>query len=251
MQIPYAWLALLVMLAVWQLACGVFSVSSFILPSPAAIGRDLVDNWKYFLPHVWMTMLEIIVGFAGSILVGIPVAILLTFSRVLERAVYPLIVGSQVIPKVAIAPIMLAWFGFGMAPKVAIIITVAFFPIVINAVVGLQSAPPQMIQLARSMGAGAAQIFWRFRLPHALPTLMAGIKMASVLAVIGAVVAEFVGADSGLGYVIVSASSSFDVTRQFSAIVLLSVLGMLFFKFTEIAERRAIPWHVSNRPTLQ
>jgi len=246
-EVPYAWIALVVLVTVWQLSCAVFEIGSYLLPAPSAIAKDLYENWQYFLPHIGMTSAEVLIGFAVSILVGIPVAILLTTSKVLDRALYPLIVGSQVIPKVAIAPVMLAWFGFGMSPKIAIIVTVAFFPVVINAVVGLRSASPQMIYLAQSMGASHAQIFWRFRLPQALPSILAGVKMASVLAVIGAVVAEFVGADSGLGYVILSASSNFDVTRQFSAILLLSVLGMLFFWATEIAERRAIPWHVSNR----
>jgi ABC-type nitrate/sulfonate/bicarbonate transport system permease component len=246
-EVPYAWIALVLIVAGWQLACSVLEVPNYLLPSPAAIAADLAGNVPYFLPHVAMTAAEILIGFGISILVAIPLAVILTFSRLLNRALYPLIVGSQVIPKVAIAPVMLAWFGFGMSPKVAIIVTIAFFPIVINAVVGLRSASPQMIYLAQSMGATRMQIFWHFRLPQAVPSLLAGIKMAAVLAVIGAVVAEFVGADSGLGYVILSASSNFDITRQFSAILLLSALGMFFFWITELAERRVIPWHISVR----
>jgi NitT/TauT family transport system permease protein len=246
-ELPYSWIAVIVLLGLWQFACSLFTSSAFLVPAPTAIAADLWHHWRDFLPHIWTTTLEILVGFAGSIALGIPVAIMLTFSRVLDRSLYPLIVGSQVVPKVAIAPVMLAVFGYGMTPKVAIIITIAFFPIVINAVVGLRSAPPQMIHLARSMGASNAQVFWRFRLPQALPSLMAGIKMASVLAVIGAVVAEFVGSDSGLGYLVVSAASDFNVTRQFAAILLLSALGMAFFWVTELAERYLLPWHVSNR----
>jgi NitT/TauT family transport system permease protein len=152
-----------------------------------------------------------------------------------------------VVPKVAIAPLMLAWFGFGMTPKIAIVITIAFFPVVINAVVGLRSASPQMVFLAQSMGASIWQMFVRFYLPNALPHIFAGVKMAAVLAVIGAVVAEFVGSDKGLGYVILVASSNFNITRQFSAIFLLSLLGMIFFWVIELIERRIIPWHVSVR----
>ena len=244
---PYAWIALALIVGFWQFSCSVLGVSSFLLPSPAAIGRDIAANWVYFMPHIGMTAAEVLMGFLASVAVGIPIAVVLTFSRVLNKALYPLIVGSQVVPKVAIAPVMLAWFGFGMAPKVAIIITVAFFPVVINSVVGLSSASPQMIYLARSMGASPLQMFWKFRLPQALPSIMAGVKMAAVLAVIGAVVAEFVGSDSGLGHVILSASSNFDITRQFSAIILLSLLGMLFFWATEFVEFLAVPWHVSKR----
>jgi len=244
---PYALIALLLIVGFWQFACSVLGVSSFLLPSPAAIAKDIAGNLPYFLPHIGMTAAEIFIGFLASILVGIPIAIVLTFSKVLKKSLYPLIVGSQVVPKVAIAPVMLAWFGFGITPKIAIIITVAFFPVVINAVVGLSSASPQMIYLARSMGASPLQTFWKFRLPQALPSILAGVKMAAVLAVIGAVVAEFVGSDSGLGHVILSASSNFDITRQFSSIVLLTFLGMAFFWATELVERLAMPWHVSRR----
>jgi NitT/TauT family transport system permease protein len=244
---PYALIALVLIIGFWQFACSVLGVSTFLLPAPLAIAKDIVANWAYFLPHIGMTAAEVLIGFLASVAVGIPIAVLLTFSRVLNKALYPLIVGSQVVPKVAIAPVMLAWFGFGMAPKIAIIITVAFFPVVINAVVGLSSASPQMIYLARSMGASPLQMFWKFRLPQALPSIMAGVKMAAVLAVIGAVVAEFVGSDSGLGHVILSASSNFDITRQFSAIILLTLLGMLFFWATEVIEFFAVPWHVSKR----
>lgn len=244
---PYALITVLLIIGIWQLCCSYLGVSSYLLPSPWAIVKDIAGNWQYFVPHFGMTGAEVLIGFVVSILVGIPTAMMLSFSKVLNKSLYPLIVGSQVVPKVAIAPLMLAWFGFGMSPKVAIIVTVAYFPVVINAVVGLRSASPNMIYLARSMGATPAQVFWRFRLPQALPNIMAGVKMAAVLAVIGAVVAEFVGADSGLGYVILSASSNFDITRQFSAIILLTLLGMLFFWATELAERAAIPWHVSNR----
>jgi len=244
---PYAWIALLMLLVAWELACDVFGVSSFLLPPPSAIAKDIGLHWQFFLPHIAATSIEVLIGFAISIVVAIPLAIVLAFSRVLNRALYPLIVGTQVVPKVAVAPLMLAWFGFGMAPKVGIIVTVAFFPVVINAVVGLRSVSPQMILLARSIGASPLQTFCCFRLPQALPNVFAGIKMASVLAVIGAVVAEFVGADSGLGYVILTASSTFDVTRQFSAILLLSALGMGFFWSIEWLERLLIPWHRSGR----
>ncbi len=140
---PYAWIALLILMAVWETACDAFGVSSFLLPPPSAIGRDIGLHWRFFLPHIAATSIEVLIGFSISIAVAVPLAVLLTFSRVLNRALYPLIVGSQVVPKVAVAPLMLAWFGFGMSPKVAIIVTVAFFPIVINSVVGLRSVSPR------------------------------------------------------------------------------------------------------------
>jgi NitT/TauT family transport system permease protein len=243
---PYALITLLILIAVWQLAC-IAGVPAFLLPAPYDIAKDLVSHALYFVPHTWATALVVIIGFVASAAVGLPLAIALSYSRVLNKSLYPLIVGSQVVPKVAIAPLMLAWFGFGLAPKIAIVIAIAFFPVVINSVVGLRSTPPQMIYLAHSMGASLWQIFWRFCLPQALPSILAGLKMAAVLAVIGAVVGEFVGADAGLGYIILTASSNFDITRQFSALILLSALGMIFFWLIEIIERNVIPWHVSVR----
>ena len=243
---PYALITLVILIAIWQLAC-LGGVPAFLLPAPYDIAKDLFSHAAYFVPHAWATMLVVILGFVASAAVGLPLAIALSYSRVLNKSLYPLIVGSQVVPKVAIAPLMLAWFGFGLTPKIAIVIAIAFFPVVINSVVGLRSTPPQMIYLAHSMGANLWQIFWRFCLPQALPSILAGMKMAAVLAVIGAVVGEFVGADAGLGYIILTASSNFDITRQFSAIILLSALGMIFFWLIEAIEQKVIPWHVSIR----
>jgi NitT/TauT family transport system permease protein len=246
-EVPYAALTLIGLLVAWQLACVFLHIPNFLLPAPLEISADLLAHWTYFVPHTAVTTLVVITGFMASLAVGIPIAMMLSYSRALNKSIYPLIVGSQVVPKVAIAPLMLAWFGYGMTPKVAIVSTIAFFPVVINAVVGLRSAAPQMIYLAQSMGATSWQIFWRFCLPHALPSILAGMKMAAVLAVIGAVVAEFVGSDAGLGYVILTASSNFDITRQFSAIVVLSIMGMMFFWAIELIERLLIPWHISVR----
>jgi|SRR6516162_6028534 ABC-type nitrate/sulfonate/bicarbonate transport system permease component len=244
---PYAALTFVGIVLVWQLATTLLEIPGYLLPSPAAIVTDLFRRWPALLANSWVTIFEIVVGFVISVLIGIPLAICITYSRALDRALYPLIVGSQTIPKVAIAPLLLAWFGFGLLPKIAIVVLVAFFPIVVSSVVGLRSATPQMLYLAHSMGASPGQIFWRFRLPNALPSVFAGMKVATVLAVIGAVVAEFVGADSGLGYLIMVAGSDFKIEQQFSAILVLSLIGMLFFWLADLVERLLLPWHVSMR----
>src|SRR5262249_37758510 len=142
---PYAALTLVGIVVLWQLATHLFEIPSYLLPSPVAIISDLVRRWPILLANTWITVFEIIAGFALSVLIGIPLAICVTYSRALDRAIYPLIVGSQTIPKVAIAPLLLAWFGFGLLPKVAIVVLVAFFPIVVSSVVGLRSATPQML----------------------------------------------------------------------------------------------------------
>jgi ABC-type nitrate/sulfonate/bicarbonate transport system permease component len=245
--LPYAALTLVGIVVAWQIASYLFTIPAYLLPSPAAILADMINRWPILLANAWITIFEIVFGFFISVLVGIPLAICVTYSRPLDRAIYPLIVGSQTIPKVAIAPLLLAWFGFGLTPKITIVALVAFFPIVVSSVVGLRSATPQMLHLARSMGASPIQIFWRFRLPNALPSVFAGMKMASVLAVIGAVVAEFVGADSGLGYLIMVAGADFKIDRQFSAIFVLSLIGMSLFWLAGWVERLLLPWHISVR----
>jgi len=243
----YAAATFLAVIGLWQLATQALSIPSYLLPSPLAIMNDLRTHWPIILLHTWFTAFEVLVGFAISTLVGIPLAVALTYSRTFDKSVYPLIVGSQVVPKIAVAPMLLAWFGFGMFPKIVIVVLVAFFPIVINTVVGLRSSPIEMSRLASSMGATAAQTFWKFRLPNALPNIFAGLKMATILAVIGATVAEFVGADKGVGYLIMIAGSDFNIERQFSAVLALSALAVVFYWLTDCAEKVFIPWHVSVR----
>jgi len=142
---PYAALTFVGIVLVWQLATTLLEIPGYLLPSPAAIVTDLFRRWPALLANSWVTIFEIVVGFVISVLIGIPLAICITYSRALDRALYPLIVGSQTIPKVAIAPLLLAWFGFGLLPKIAIVVLVAFFPIVVSSVVGLRSATPQML----------------------------------------------------------------------------------------------------------
>jgi NitT/TauT family transport system permease protein len=246
-QTPYATLTLIGLLIVWQLATYLFQIPDYLLPPPTAIARDMVGNWRLLADQAGVTAFEVLLGFIVSVLIGVPLAALLSYSSVFERAIYPLIVGSNTVPKVALAPLLLAWFGFGLMPKIIIVVLVAFFPIVINSVVGLKSLPPQMLYLARSMGASAQQAFWLFRMPNALPSIFAGLKIASVLSVIGAVVAEFVGADSGLGYAMMVATADLNIARQFAAILILSAIGMIFFSLIGLVERLLIPWHSSVR----
>jgi NitT/TauT family transport system permease protein len=240
--VPPALWTLVILLVVWEIAVRWFEVPVYILPSPTRIAEEFVKYWPRLLVNAGYTLTEVLIGFAFAIAVGVPLAILVTYSRLAERAVYPLIVATQSIPKVAIAPLLLAWFGYGLAPKVVIVVLLSFFPIVINTVVGLKSASAEMIYLSRSMGASAWQAFWKFRLPQALPNIFAGLKLATVLSVIGAIVAEFLGADKGLGYLIVVAGASFDIARQFASIIVISAIGMIFFAVIGWVERKAIPW---------
>lgn len=240
--VPTALWTLLGLLVIWEVGVKTAGTPEFILPAPSRIAQEFVNYSHRLLPNALVTAGEVLAGFLGAVAVGIPLATLIVYSRSVERGLYPLIVASQTIPKVAVAPLLLTWFGYGLAPKIVIVILLAFFPIVINTVMGLKSISEEMIHLARSMGASPWQMFWKFRLPAALPSIFAGLKLATALAVIGATVGEFIGADKGLGYLIVVAGANFDVTRQFTAIICLSIIGMLFFFLLERIERLALPW---------
>jgi NitT/TauT family transport system permease protein len=196
---------------------------------------------------VW-TGATVLLGFIVAAVVAIPLAMAIVVSPVLERLLYPPMVATQSIPKIALAPLFIVWFGFGVAPKIAVAFLIAFFPIVIDTIVGMRSIDPAMIQLARSMGAPPHRIFLKLRLPHALPMIFGGLKVASSLAVVGALTGEFVGSDRGLGYILVQASGNLNTALLFATLVVLSALAMAFFYLVEVLERIAIPWHASQRP---
>ncbi|SEQ27106.1 NitT/TauT family transport system permease protein [Faunimonas pinastri] len=242
---PAVW-TIIALLVIWEVGVRVTHTPEFVLPSPSRIAEEFVAYWPRLLVQSTYTVAEILIGFVCSVLIGVPLAVLVTYSRFADRAIYPLIVTSQTVPKVAIAPLMVAWFGYGVTPKIVIVVLLTFFPIVINSVVGLKASSAEMLYLARSMGANSWQTFWKFRLPQAMPNMFAGFKLATVMAVIGAIVAEFVGSDVGLGYVIQVAGSSFNITRQFGAIVMISIIGMIFFMAMEWAEKVIVPWKSSS-----
>lgn len=242
---PAVW-TLIALVVFWEVAVRLTNAPVYIIPAPSRIGQEFVDYWPRLLVNAGITLSEVLTGFAFAIAIGVPLAVLVTYSRIAERAIYPLIVATQTIPKVAIAPLLLAWFGYGMTPKIVIVVLLSFFPIVINSVVGLKSISAEMLYLAQSTGATGWQTFWKFRLPQAMPNIFAGLKLATVLAVIGAIVAEFIGADRGLGYVIVVAGASFDIARQFAAIIVISGIGMIFFGIIEWLERIFVPWRATS-----
>jgi NitT/TauT family transport system permease protein len=191
-----------------------------------------------------VTTLEIVLGFALSIAVGIPLALMIFLWPPFARAVLPLLISSQAMPKVAVAPLLLVWFGFGLVPKVLIAFLIAFFPVVINTAVGLAAIEPEKIHLARSMGLGAWDTFFKIRLPDALPAIFAGLKISITLAVVGAVVGEFVGGDAGLGYLLMVANGSMDTQLLFAGIVCLTILGVALYLVVELIERLAILRHI-------
>jgi len=242
---------LVVMLVVlWDLLIRVFKIPPYLIPNPLSVAAELVDKkpmlWRETLPTLYATL----GGFALSAVVGVPIAMWIAYSRVVESFVYPLLVFSQSIPKVAIAPLFVVWFGFGLVPKVIAAFLLGFFPVVVATVQGFKSVEGDVIDLARSMGANPLAIFLKFRLPHALPAIFSGLKVSVTLAVVGAVVGEFVGSNSGLGYVLQKANGTFDLPLMFAALVILSMIGVLLFLVLELIERWLMPWHASQRPDV-
>jgi NitT/TauT family transport system permease protein len=238
---------LLALLVLWELAVEVFDIAPYLAPKPTEIVAELDRNWPVIQDNIRPTVEEIVLGFLLSIAVGVPLAVAIVGSTFFEKTLYPILVASQTVPKVALAPLFVVWFGFGQTPKVLIAFLVAFFPIVIDTAVGLRSVPGEMIDLARSSGASRTALFWKIRMPYALPNFFAGLKVAVTLAVIGAVVGEFLGADKGLGYLLVIANGQLDTTLLYTDIIVLAVIGIVSFLIVDVIERLTIPWHQSVR----
>jgi NitT/TauT family transport system permease protein len=231
-----------VVMVVWELAIWLLHVPTFVLPAPSAVIRSLIVSRAQLASATESTSLEILLGFVLAAMTGIAVALVIARFERFGRALYPLIVLFQNVPKVALAPIFILWFGFDLAPKVALIVVIAFFPVAIDMLAGLQSVDPSFVALMQSVGASRTKILLRVRIPHSLPYLMAGLKVAITFSVIGAIVGEFAGANRGLGYVIEFASTQLDTPLIFSALVVVSVLGLAFYYVVEIAERLLVPW---------
>ncbi|HEY1362942.1 MAG TPA: ABC transporter permease [Xanthobacteraceae bacterium] len=236
-----------IVFAVWEAVVRLFAMPQYLLPGPGPVFVALARNFAVILSQTWWTAATVLAGFVIAAAVAVPLAMAIVISPTLERLVYPPMVATQSIPKIALAPLFIVWFGFGVVPKVAVAFLIAFFPIVIDTIVGLRSIDPAMLQLARSMGAPPHRTFLKMRLPHALPAIFGGLKVASSLAVVGALTGEFVGSDKGLGYMLVQASGNLNTALLFATLVVLSALAMAFFYLIEVLERIAIPWHASQR----
>jgi NitT/TauT family transport system permease protein len=231
-----------VILIAWELYTWAFGVSRIVLPSPSDIYHASVANWRILLVETWPTFLESLLGFGLAVVIGIPIAVCVANSRVLNLTLYPILIATQSVPKVAIAPIVLVWFGLGMQSKLVIAFLVAFFPMVVDTAAGMRATPPGLLELARSLRASRLQVFMKVQFPAALPFVFAGAKVAVTLAVIGAVIGEFVGSVNGLGNLLLAANSQLDSPLAWAALVWLSVLGILLFAAVVVAERLIMPW---------
>lgn len=227
-------------LLVWEGAVRVLNVPIYMLPPPSLVLHDVVFQYAYFLKHAIATTWAIMLGFALAVIVGVPMATLMVYSKTFSESIHPVLITAQVLPKVALAPLFIVWFGFGLLPKVIMTFLIAFFPIVIDTLTGLMAVRAESLMLIRSMGGNRWQSFWKVRLPTALPSMFAGFKIAMTFAVVGAIVAEFVASDSGLGYVLVEARANLATVTVFAAITWLIAMGFAFYYIVEFAERAVL-----------
>jgi len=236
-------LGLLVVIALWWASTIVFGIRTFFLPAPPDIVKSFLALPDYLIKQAWSTLIEILLGFVLAAAGGLLIAVLLSASTVVQRATMPLLVAVNSIPKLALAPLLLLWLGFGQFPRVVMVLLISFFPIVVAGMAGLTSTPAEFNELARSLSASKWQHFVKFRFPWAIPQIFVGLKVAVSLAVVGAVVAEFQGnTGQGLGYVIVASGTSADTPLAFAAISLLGALSIALFYLVVAVERLLLPW---------
>jgi NitT/TauT family transport system permease protein len=237
-------LTLVVSVIVWEVVVRSLSLPKFLLPAPSAVYQETLNRASELPLHTWVTLYETLLGFVLAVGIGVVLALLITYSPVLQHTIFPLLVVTQAVPKVALAPLLLLWLGYGDAPKVLVAFLVSFFPVVVNVAAGLKAVEPEVIDLSRSLSASEWQTFRKVRFPSALPYFFSGLKVAITLSLIGAVIGEFVGADQGLGYMIVVSSAHVNTSMAFGAIFILSVMGIVLFFGVEMAERFFCRWNV-------
>lgn len=238
------------LLVIWEAAARLLSIPAYLVPAPSAILLSMDTNSAVLIKESIATTFEILLGFALSVAIGVPLALAIYLWRPFARAVYPVLVSSQAVPKVAVAPLFLVWFGFGLLPKVLIAFLIAFFPVVINTAMGLASLEREKIYLAQSMGFGPIATFFKIQLPNAMPSIFAGLKISITFAVVGAVVGEFVGGQGGLGYLLLIANGNMDTALLFAGIVALTLLGVVLFVLIGVVERLVLPPHAVESATF-
>jgi NitT/TauT family transport system permease protein len=235
------------LLVVWEIFVRSAGIKPYILPAPSVVLASLWQKLPTVLAAAGFTVQPMLIGFAIAVVVGILLALIVAFSPTLQDVIYPLIVFLQIVPKIAVAPLFIIWFGYGLMPKVLLVFLLSFFPIVVSAVTAFRSVDTDIMDLAKATGAGAWRIFWKVQVPHALPTLFTGIKVAAALSSTAAVVAEFVASDRGLGYLLLEYNGTLNTSMAFAVIIVLSAMGLVLYGVVELIERLLIPWHVSRR----
>jgi NitT/TauT family transport system permease protein len=235
------------MFVLWEFAVHLTGVKEYLLPPPSKVWTEFLKRYPTVMHGAWVTTQEIIAGYLLAVVVSIPLALSVAYSRFVETAIYPVVVFLQIVPKIAIAPLFIIWFGFGFTPKLLLVFLLSFFPIVVASIAGFKSVDPEIMDFARTTGASGWKMFFKIRLPQALPDIFTGLKVGAALSATAAVVAEFVAADSGLGYLLLQYNGQLETPMVFAIVVLLSLIGLAVYYVVEIIERIAIPWHVSQQ----
>ncbi|HEX8931941.1 MAG TPA: ABC transporter permease [Patescibacteria group bacterium] len=243
----YSLILSLFLLIVWEVIVDLWHINVQILPSPSNIFSAFLANYALLLPHIGQTMLETVIGLILATILGVGVAIMLRFSQLLKKAIYPLLIFSQTIPMIALAPLLLIWFGFGILPKVIVVTLYCFFPIAVAFADGMEKVSPQLIRLLQSMGASRLKILWLAEIPGALPSFFSGLRIAAAYSVTGAIVGEYVGGYQGLGIFMQNAAHSYAVALVFVVIIVTSLLSILLFGLVSVLEYFFIPWHRKAR----
>jgi NitT/TauT family transport system permease protein len=246
-DLRYTLVSFVVLFGVWEIGVRVFGVATYLLPPPSMIWTEFASRWHHVINNTWVTTSEIVAGYLAAVVVSIPMAISIAYSKLVEKTIYPLIVFLQIVPKIAIAPLFIIWFGFGFTPKLLVVFLLSFFPIVVSAIAGFKSIDDETMELARSTGASEWMIFRKIRMPHALPSIFTGLKVAAALSSTAAVVAEFVASDKGLGYLLLQYNGDLETAMVFATIIVLSIVGLIVYYLVELIEKLTIPWHVSQR----
>ena len=246
-QLSYLLATMTTILSAWEIACHVFGIGIYLLPKPSDVISQIIEDPIFLLHHGMFTASATMAGFILAVMAGILIAVVIVYSPFLEKTLFTALVAFNAIPKIAIAPLFILWIGTGLESKVLMAFLIAIFPIIVDTVVGLRSIDPAQLDLARTYRASQVRMFWKIRFPNALPSIFAGMKVGITLALIGTIVGEFVGSSRGLGFVILQAQGTYQTPLVFAAILTLSVLGVILFNAIDLAERLALPWHVSNR----
>ena len=235
-----------ILFLLWEFGVRIFNVKEYVLPPPSQVVMAVGGHWHAVAEGAWITTLEILAGYFLAIVVSIPLAVAIAFSRFFEQTIYPVVVFLQIIPKIAIAPLFIIWFGFGFTPKLLVVFLLSFFPIVISSIAGFRSVDPEVMDFVHTTGASGWRAFFKVRLPQALPDIFIGLKVGAALSATAAVVAEFVASDRGLGYLLLQYNGDLNTQMVFAVIILLSLIGLIVYFAVELLQRIVIPWHVSS-----
>jgi NitT/TauT family transport system permease protein len=244
-------LLMFALLIIWEVSVRIFEIPAFLLPAPTQIAELMIDEWSLIYMHSLATIWAIFTGYLTAVIFALLVSALMIRFPLLERLIMPIFVGLQSVPKIAIAPLILVWIGAGMGSKIAVVMSIAFFPIVINTMAGFKEVDRGLTDVFKSVAATEQQMLFKLRLPYAIPYIFAGLRIATTLAVLGAIVAEWLAASNGLGYLVLSGSFNFNTARSFAAIIALAVIGTVFFNLMSWIESR-VSWRTGlNDSTAQ